>query len=75
MILSKKIIIVSFIIAVSGFIHAALSNDRTLGIAIFLTGFFLACGTAVITVLATSSHTFGGKMGVGVKIMVAGFGL
>lgn len=75
MTLSRKILIVSFIVSILGFILAVISDDDALGKTLFFLGFFMACGAAVYTVLVSNSYTFGGDMGIGVKIMVGGFGI
>ncbi len=76
MLLAKKIFLgVGFAMGFVGFLIAALSDYRSLGIGVFIVGFFIGCIAIVTLIFSVPTDIFGRKTGPGIKIAALGFGI
>lgn len=76
MLLAKKIVLaIGFAIGIIGFLIAALSEQRSLGITVFLVGFFITCGAIITLIFSVPTEIFGRQTGPGIKIAALGFGI
>jgi drug/metabolite transporter (DMT)-like permease len=70
--IAKAITVFGFLLGIIGFLIAAFSSDRQLGMSVFLVGFFLlALGIVTLNLLGQPRN----KRGIGLRIAACGFGL
>lgn len=76
MLLANKIFLgIGFAIGIIGFLIAALSDHRSLGIMVFMVGFFIGCIAILTLIFSVPTEIFGRQTGPGIKIAALGFGI
>lgn len=76
MVLIKRVLLAAgFLIAITGFLIAALSEYRSLGITIFLVGFFVVSTVIVAQMFFSPIESFGIQAGLGLRIAAVGFAI
>lgn len=70
----QYLLISGFLVAITGFIVAALSESRMYGIVVFMSGFFIVSAAIVLQMLTSSTESYG-RVGIGLKVAAVGFAI